>query len=298
MKNLRKGICALVATMALGTAASAQFSVAAIARDSNMSALEAAAAIVLADRLGLDVDFIVSSRRSAGVPIFDLAPAYVLYRETRVMPVTIWKRKKGRGWGVIAKEMGVHPGAFNQARQAGYPIERWIWIDSVQHRYGWDYDDWRQYSRNGWDDRDIVGLAYYSRGNPVYAKEIAQDWSKHKDWKVVMNRGGKLPSGKVMVASKSSHGSSKSKGPSKVTGNSGKSKGSGKVTGGSSKGKGSGKTTGASGKGKGGGKVAAGPGGGKAKGSAKGPGKGSGKVAGGSAKGGSKGKGGGKGRGG
>lgn len=87
----------------------------------NVSLVEAAGAVVLAEMLGLDATFVVSTGKSLGVSVYDLGPALVMSRHCGVPVSELWhKHEKGRGWGVIAKEHGIHPGAFNKTR---------VWLD-------------------------------------------------------------------------------------------------------------------------------------------------------------------------
>lgn len=226
-----------VSSVVLGVIAlaSPQLPATAVVSKSNLSPLEAAGAIILADALGLDATFIVGTRQQIGVPIYELAPVFVLYKDSHVAPVTIWKRKKNRGWGEIAHELGVHPGDFNKARVAGCPIERWVWMDAVNRRYDWKADDWKRYQ--SWKQEDVVALAYYSNGDRNRARSMAATYSKTKDWKSVTHQHG----GNDQQARGKPSGNG---GAGKETGNSGAShkgggtKNRGDVGGGRGKGKG------------------------------------------------------------
>ena len=115
---MKKTICIALAGLALLASpgkSMADVSVTVIAQTHHLSVAEAAAAVVIADALGLDATFVISTGRRCNAPLVVLGPAYVISYYTRVPVVTVWgHHKRGEGWGQIAHRLGMHPGTFNK----------------------------------------------------------------------------------------------------------------------------------------------------------------------------------------
>lgn len=156
----------------------------AIIRDHNLSALEAAAAIVIADALNLDADFVVSTSRNYGTRPSILGPVWIMSREARRPLPDVWRSyRKGKGWGNVAKECGMHPGDFNKLRVKGnYGIDEYIWMNCAHDRYGWNANQWTNFRRSGYTPNQIIYASVAERGNYTRAKESAKkkSWNNYK----------------------------------------------------------------------------------------------------------------------
>lgn len=172
------------AMLALVSQAKADVSMTAIIRDHNLSALEAAAAIVIADALHLDADFVVSTSRNYGTRPSILGPVWIMSRESRRPLPDVWRSyRKGKGWGNVAKECGMHPGDFNKMRVKGnYSVDEYIWMNCAHDRYGWNANQWTDFRRSGYSPNQIIYASVAERGNYSRAKESAKkkSWNHYK----------------------------------------------------------------------------------------------------------------------
>lgn len=119
---------------------------AAVMRTNKLSSLEAAAVVVVADVLGLDADFVISTGRRTGASPSVYSPALILSERCHKPFSEVWKAR-GKGWGQVAHSIGMHPGTFNKLRKQGHSVEQIIWIDALHKRYGVShglYDSWRK----------------------------------------------------------------------------------------------------------------------------------------------------------
>ncbi|QYK54289.1 MAG: hypothetical protein KF824_05175 [Fimbriimonadaceae bacterium] len=172
------------ASLAFATQAKADVSMTAIIRDHNLSALEAAAAIVIADALNLDADFVVSTSRNYGTRPSILGPVWIMSRESHRPLPQVWRSyRKGKGWGNVAKECGMHPSDFNKLRVKGnYGIDEYIWMNCAHDRYGWNANQWTSFRRSGYTPNQIIYASVAERGNYSRAKESAKkkSWNNYK----------------------------------------------------------------------------------------------------------------------
>lgn len=207
------------AAIVAGSMAHAQVSMTAIIRDHKLSATEAAAAVLIADALKLDATFVISTGRNTGAPLVALGPAFVLSRECGRPVGDIWRlRRQGKGWGVIAKEMGMHPGTFNKMRRNG-DFDRNAWVVLAEKRYSYRDDDFRGLEKQGLGRGDVITAVVISGGDRSKMKSAVSDYKRDKSWKVGNGGSGK--------SHDSDNGKGSEKGSSKG-GNSGKGKGKGK----------------------------------------------------------------------
>jgi len=168
------------ASLAFVSQAKADVSMTAIIRDHNLSALEAAAAILIADALHLDADFVVSTSRNYGTRPSILGPVWIMSRESHRPLPQVWRSyRKGKGWGNVAKECGMHPGDFNKMRAKGkYSYDEMIWMNATHDRYGWNENQWSSFRRSGYTPNQILYASVAERGNYTRARESA----KKKSW--------------------------------------------------------------------------------------------------------------------
>ncbi len=173
------------------------WSVTALVEKKNVSWEEALGAVLLADLLDLDATFILSTGRETQTSVFVLAPALVIYRDVGVDPlVLLRKHRQGKGWGVLAHELGVHPGVFNKTRVGlssarDGEIEGAIWLSLLGERYGADGQVVSALRARGlgWGDvLAVIHIGHYSRKGPW---DVVKVWEKRgKRWDKVCEEFG------------------------------------------------------------------------------------------------------------
>lgn len=181
---MRRALYGFVATGALllsGTA-HASLSMTAIIRDHKLSATEAAAAILIADALKLDATFVINTSKSTGMAIVDIGPAFYISHHTRRPVTEVCKKRKGKGWGVIAKEMGMHPGTFNKMRVQG-DFDRVCWVNLANTRYRLSEKDFKGLESHGMGRGDVLATLVISGGDRNKFSGVVSDWKKDKSWK-------------------------------------------------------------------------------------------------------------------
>jgi len=161
MKRLLLGLTAL---SCLAAGAKADLGLTAIMRTHRMSALEAAAVVVIADALKLDADFIISTGRGSGVSPVVYGPALIYSQRTHQPFPEVWAKRK-RGWGEIAHSIGMHPGTFNKLRRQGYSVDQIIWMDCLNDKYRIPYSDYGTWRKGGYSDGRILELVARNNGN-------------------------------------------------------------------------------------------------------------------------------------
>lgn len=185
MSHLKTIPLLVLASFAFSTQAKADVNMTAIIRDHNLSAIEAAAAIVIADALNLDADFVVSTSRNYGTRPSILGPVWVMSRESRRPLPEVWRSyRKGKGWGNVAKECGIHPGHFNKMRAKGkYNYDELIWMNCANDRYGWNESQWNNFRRSGYSQHQVIYASVEGRGNYTRARDSAKNksWNNYSD---------------------------------------------------------------------------------------------------------------------
>lgn len=142
-----------------------QLSVAALVRKDNVSLADAAAAIAISQALGLDAQVVITTGRQYRTPIYALGPVYYFCSEAHLPFDRVWElRKRGHGWGVIAKELGIHPGDFNKMRVSG-DFDRYSWSQILQRRYDWRDNDFDYYAKKGVTGPRLVTNVVLSNGD-------------------------------------------------------------------------------------------------------------------------------------
>ena len=136
----------------------------AIMRTHKMSALEAAAVVVIADALHVNADFVISTGRGSGVSPVIYGPAYIYSYRTHQDFDDVWRKRK-MGWGEIAHSIGMHPGTFNKLRRQGYSVDQIIWMDTLNRRYRIPYSDYSSWRKGGNSDGRILEVVARNDGN-------------------------------------------------------------------------------------------------------------------------------------
>ena len=149
---------ALLGTFLLAPASRADdVALTAIMRTHKMSAMEAAAVVVIADALKLDADFVISTGRGSGVSPVLYGPALIYSHHTHRPFMDVW-RERNRGWGQVAHSIGMHPGTFNKLRKS-YSVNDIIWMQTMNRRYGIPYSDYGTWRSRGYSDGRIFEIA-------------------------------------------------------------------------------------------------------------------------------------------
>lgn len=192
MKRIFKTL-AIVAACAVVSSASAQNSLLqGIMKEHNLSATEAAAGILIGKSLGLDLDFLIDQHHHYGESFVVLGPALVISRHSgHDLDYVLHHKPKGKGWGQVAKEMGMHPGTFNKMRKAGVSFESMVWMNMLGDRYKFSDRDYKRYRREGLTDFELVLAVVMTEGKSGPMAKAAK--------KIMANRpkaAGKAGSGK------------------------------------------------------------------------------------------------------
>lgn len=171
---MRKAL-AILACLGVVGAANAQTTILAkIQTDYKLSPLEAAAAIVIGDALGLKVDALVMTSRNTRESFGVLGPAMVIDRHCdRDLNYILKNKPKGQGWGNVAKSLGMHPGDFNKMRVKGGSFESMCWMNMLHTKYRFPERDYVRAQRQGLSDLEIVLAVVRSAGKvTVFDKEV------------------------------------------------------------------------------------------------------------------------------
>jgi hypothetical protein len=171
---MKKALAVLACLGAVGAASAQTTILAKIQTDYKLSPLEAAAAIVIGDALGLKVDALVMTSRSTKESFGVLGPAMVIDRHCdRDLNYILKNKPKGQGWGNVAKSLGMHPGDFNKMRAQGGSFESMCWMNMLHTKYKFPERDYARAQRQGLSDLEIVLAVVRSAGKvTVFDKEV------------------------------------------------------------------------------------------------------------------------------
>ncbi len=176
------------------------FNITAIVQKSGLSWEEAAAAILLARVLGVDMTMIISTRKETTTPVFVLAPAVVIAKVGKKDLREIVKmRSKGHGWGVIAHRLGVHPGAFNQQRVALSKLSdddliAAVWVQVLTQSFGTPTSQILMLRQKGLNWGDVIAALQISAASQSPPEKVIAHWQEMgKDWAKVRSHFGVSP---------------------------------------------------------------------------------------------------------
>lgn len=181
----------------IASSAKADVSVTALMSKHNVSWTEAIGAALLADALGIDATFVVSTGRRMGVSVYDLAPAIVIHQHSGRDIAYIWEmnKKKKKGWGVIAHELGIHPGVFNKNRQwlmsaRDDEFVSAIWIHSMHRATGFPVNTIAAWRARGLDLPGTVATVHIAYATKQPAPVVITQWQRTRDWNKVRGHFG------------------------------------------------------------------------------------------------------------
>jgi hypothetical protein len=198
---LKRAIWAFGLAVVLSANAFAQeFSITAVVRKSGLSWEEAAAVLLLAKVLGIDMTMIVTTRKETSTPIFVLAPAVVIAKVSKKDLREIVKmRGKGHGWGVIAHRLGVHPGAFNQQRVilsklSDEDLVASVWLSVLSQAFGIPTGQIAKFRQEGLEWGDVIALLQVSAASKTEPEKVLARWREMgRDWSRVRAHFGVSP---------------------------------------------------------------------------------------------------------
>lgn len=190
MRVLRNGLlwCAVHLLLAWSAAADEGVSLTAVVQKHNISWEEALGGVLLARALDLDVTVVFSTCKATGSSIFPLAPAFVLSKESRKNVQEILKRHRGKaGWGSIAHQLGVHPGAFNKTRvwlskASDDEVVEALWILVLGRYFDFSSRQLRNWRRQGLTWGDVVAALHIASGAGISPKKVIAAWRENKNW--------------------------------------------------------------------------------------------------------------------
>ncbi|MCH7945253.1 MAG: hypothetical protein IIC73_04460 [Armatimonadetes bacterium] len=165
MKRFTKTLALLAACVVVSSASAQNSLLQGIMKEHNLSATEAAAGILVGQALGLDLDFLVDQGHRHHQSIMVLGPALVISHHTgHDLGYVLRHKPKGKGWGNVAKDLGMHPGTFNKMRKAGVSFESMIWMNMLGDRYKFSDRDYKRYRREGLTNFELVLAVVMTEG--------------------------------------------------------------------------------------------------------------------------------------
>lgn len=160
---MKRVFLALLAAIPVCAAAD-DIALSAIMRTNKLSSLEAAAVVVIADALGLDADFVISTGKKTGASPSVFGPAMILAERCDKPFHEVWK-ERGKGWGQVAHSIGMHPGTFNKLRKQGNSVEQIIWMDALKKRYGIPHNQYESWRKQGLSHGKVLEMIAKNDGN-------------------------------------------------------------------------------------------------------------------------------------
>ncbi|HEY0868303.1 MAG TPA: hypothetical protein VGE01_13030 [Fimbriimonas sp.] len=181
--NIRKLGIAAVAAVGIAsapTSAEAQF-------DRGM--IETVAAILLADKLGLDPNMLMSlvgndATRLGGGSLFDLAPVLLMGQRAPNADLAdlISMRNRGMGWDVISDRAGLDSTEYQRLRASGQLDNNNVWRDTVIHRLRLPETTVTRLRNRGFNWRDIVLATVISRESRRPILDVANRYRATRSW--------------------------------------------------------------------------------------------------------------------
>lgn len=192
----RLGLLVVVSVLAVGSANAQTTILAKVTTDHKLTPLEAAAAIVIGDALGLKVDALVMSSKSYNDSFAVIGPALVISQSTgRSLQDVMANKPKGEGWGNVAKRLGMHPGTFNKMRAKNGSFENQCWMNMLHTKYKFPESEYLRVQKEGLTDLEIVLAVVKSEGkrDPLdkAVKEIVDAKAKEAEAEKSGAKGGK-----------------------------------------------------------------------------------------------------------
>lgn len=197
---MKRWVVFLIAASLLHAAWAQELSITAIAHKSGLSWEEAAAAVLLARALGVDITMVISTRKETAMPVFVLAPAFVIGKVSKKDLREILKaHSKGHGWGVIAHQLGIHPGAFNQQRAtlsklSDEELEASVWLGVLSQVFRVPSEQVITLRQQGLPWGDVIAALQVASATQQLPDKVVVAWRESgKDWSKVRARWNVSP---------------------------------------------------------------------------------------------------------
>ncbi|MCH8978182.1 MAG: hypothetical protein IH945_02935 [Armatimonadetes bacterium] len=192
MKRISKTFAVIFALLLVATASAQDSLLRSIMKEHDITATEAAAGILIGKSLGLDLDFLIDQGHRHHQPIIVIGPALIISRDTgHDLGYVLRHKPKGKGWGQVAKEMGMHPGTFNKMRKQGVSFESMVWMNMLGERYHFSDRDYKRYRREGLTDIELILAVVMTEGKAGPMGRAAKKIKANRP-----KKGGKAGSGK------------------------------------------------------------------------------------------------------
>lgn len=166
MKRISKTIAVFSTLLCVSVASAQESLLQGIMKEHNLSATEAAAGILIGKSLGLDLDFLIDQGHRHHQSITVIGPALIISRDTgHDLGYVLRHKPKGKGWGKVAKDLGMHPGTFNKMRKEGMSFEAIIWMSMLGDKYKFSGKDYKRYRKQGLTDIELVLAVVMTEGH-------------------------------------------------------------------------------------------------------------------------------------
>jgi len=147
------------------------------------SLLERIATEILADRFGINTREITEFRKTSRADIWSSGPTFSMSRYGGVSAYEVQRlRASGKGWGQIAKDVGMHPGDFNKLRNQGYFDRDPFWDDIYRRKYGVKQEDITVIRRRGGSLEDVLAAVLISTATGRSPGDIYNRYQSYRDW--------------------------------------------------------------------------------------------------------------------
>ena len=165
MKRISKTFAVISALLLVATATAQDSLLRSIMKEHDITATEAAAGILIGKSLGLDLDFLVDQHHHYGRSLTIIGPALVICRDTgHDLGYVLRHKPKGKGWGKVAKDLGMHPGTFNKMRKEGMSFEAIVWMNMLGDKYKFSGKEYKRYRKEGLTDIELVLAVVMTEG--------------------------------------------------------------------------------------------------------------------------------------
>lgn len=150
---------------------------------------EALATVLIADALNLDVDFILSTKRSLRANVYDLAPVFYIHRITGDSCRDIWNlRNRKRGWGYVLDTCGIDPCNYDRSGRR-WRSRDWdsefidgVWMDLMFDRYGRRWQEYCSHRKAGRSWQDVIIAAHIADLAGCRCSDVFSRYSRSRNW--------------------------------------------------------------------------------------------------------------------
>ena len=174
MSRILKPLAVVAAIVFISTTNAQEVLLRSVMKENRLSTTEAAAAILIGEALGVKMDWLMHAQAHHSQPFIILGPAIVISKQTGKHLDFVMKNRpkgKGKGWGNVAKQMGMHPGDFNKMRVQGVSFESLVWMNMLSKKYKFKPSEFKKLQKDGFKDAHIVLAVVRTEGKPDALRE-------------------------------------------------------------------------------------------------------------------------------